>query len=67
VVGDAYARLGLFRSRQPVCKNPAHSQVEIPVAGLDLVLGIEGCLLYVGMAEEEVIAAAAREVIGRKD
>jgi len=57
----------LFRSGETVVNIPAYAQVEVPVAGLDLVFNVEGEFLNVGVAEEQVIAAAAGQVVRRKD
>ena len=60
--GSAWLAVG-----EAVVKILAQAQVEVPVAGLDLVFNVEGELLYVGVAEEVVVAAAAGKVVGRKD
>ena len=45
----------------------AETDVEVPVASLDFVFDIKRKLLNGSVAEVGVVAAAAREVIGRKD
>ena len=66
VVGDAQARLGLALDGEAVVEVAADAGVEGPVAGGDLVLGVEGELLDVGVAVEGVVAAAAGEVVGQQ-
>ena len=53
-VGDADAGLGLAGDGEAVVEVAAHAEIEEPVAGFDLVLGVESQLFDVGVAEEVV-------------
>jgi len=64
---DAQARLGLAGRREAVVDVAAHSQVEQPVAGLDLVLDVESQFLDIGVAGIAIQASAAGEIVGRKN
>ena len=57
-VGDADAGLGLAGDGEAVVEVAADAEVEEPVAGLDLVLDVEGELLDVGVAD--VVVEACR-------
>ena len=60
--GSAWLAIG-----EAVVEVAAHAQVEEPVASLDLVFDVERQFLYVGVAEVVVVAAAAGQVVGRKN
>ena len=51
-VGDSEAGFGLARDGEAVVEIAADADVDEPVAGFDLVLGVEGEFLDVGVAEE---------------
>ena len=51
VVGDAKARLSLVGAGEAVVEVFAEAEVEVPVAGLDLVFSVEREFLDVGVAE----------------
>ena len=66
-VRDADARLGLSCDGETVVEVSAYADVEEPVPCLDLVLSVEGQLLYIGAADEVEVASAAGQVIWQKD
>src|ERR1019366_9886612 len=45
----------------------AQSQIEVPIAGLNLVFDIERQLLHISVAKVCVISATARNVVGSQD
>ena len=63
VIRDAHAGLGLALDGKAVVQVAAHAKVEVPVAGLDLVLDVHRQFLHVRVAEVDVFAAAAGQIV----